>query len=318
VVGIGMNVAGTVCVVTDLSSKVRFKLKKKRPLEGGEKLVSYLADLTEETIKASGIDPAKIKGIGLGVPGIVDKERHTVHWPKGLFSGDISVSISVADVFTKRFKIPTIIDNDANVAIFGEKWLTLEPDIKNIIYMYSSVGCGIMIDGKIFRGSNGCAGEFLLSSEIDYASWMKQSHESNVWGIDLGLTLEARKAVKENPRSAIAKMAGGDPDKVDFHVVVNAVKEKDPLVMDIVEKAAQDLGRKIAFLVNLLNPEIVIIGGGVEEIGTHFLESVKKMVKTAAIQEATRKLKIIPARLGEEAVALGAASLVVQDLFIEA
>jgi glucokinase len=218
----------------------------------------------------------------------------------------------------KKFNIPTLVDNDANAAIFGEKWLTLEPSVKNLIYMNSCVGCGIMIDGNIYRGANGCAGEFLLSSDVDYASWMKQSHDTHVWGIDLGLTLEAKKIVKNNPHSAIAKLVEGNPDKVDFFTVVKAAKDKDPMILEVIDRAAQDLGRRIAFLINLLNPDIVVIGGGIEEAGSYFLDVVKKMVKTASIEEATRKLKIIPARLGEEAVALGAAALVVQHLFIEA
>lgn len=318
IVGIGMNVAEIICVITNMSSKVVYKIKKTRPLETGEKIVAYLAKITEEAIEGSKIDKSKIKGIGVGVPGIVDKERHTVHWPCGLFSGDMSVSVSVIDVFERKFKIPTLVENDANASVFGEKWLTLEPSIKNLLYMYSGVGCGIMIDGKVYRGANGCAGEFLLSSEVDYASWMKQSHDTRVWGIDLGLTIESRKIVKDNPSSLIAKTVKGDANAVDFFAVLKAVKERDPLILKLVDDAANRLSRRIAFLVNLLNPEIIVIGGGVEEIGTYFLESLKRAIKTAAIEEATRKLKIIPARLGEEAVALGVASLVVQDIFIEA
>ena len=318
IIGIGMNVAEVICIVTDMANKVLFKLKKPRPLESGDKLVGHLMEITDEAIKNSNLDRSKIKGIGVGIPGIVDKERHTVHWPRGLFSGDISVSVSVIDMFEKRFNIPTLVDNDANAAVFGEKWLILEPNIRNLIYMFSGLGCGIMIDGKIYRGANGCAGELLFSSDVDYIAWIKQSHDTNVWEIDLGLTLEARKIVKNNPNSLIAKMIKGDPNKVDFFTVVKAVKERDPLIMEIIDRAAQDLGRKISFLVNLLNPEIVVIGGGIEETGTYFMESVKKVIKAAALEEATRKLKVIPARLGEEAVALGAASLVVQDIFIGA
>jgi len=318
IVGVGMNIAEVVILVTDMTNKVLYKLKKKRPLESGEKLLNYLMDATDEAIRSSGIDPAKIKGVGVGMPGIVDKELCTVHWPKGLLSGDLSVSVSVSDLFMKRFNIPTIVDNDANVAIFGEKWLTLEPTIKNLVYLYSGVGCGIMIDGKIYRGANGCAGEFLLSGDVDYVSWMKQSYDTRVWGIDLGLTLEAKKIVKDNPHSLISKLVGGDAEKVDFFVVAKAAKERDPLILDAIEKSTHDLAGKISLLVNLLNPEIVIVGGGIEELGTYFLESIKKKVKAIAIEEATRRLKIIPARLGEESVALGAAALVVQHLFIEA
>lgn len=318
IIGIGMNVSEVVILITDLSTKVIHKFKKSRPLETGEKLLNHLLDATEEAINKSGVDKSKIKGIGVGLPGIIDKDRHTVHWPRGLFSGDISISFSVTDLFKKRFNIPALVDNDANAAVFGEKWLTLEPSIKNLLYMYSGLGCGIMIDGKIYRGASGCAGEFLFRSDVDYISWIKQSHDANIWEIDLGLTIEAKKIVKNNPSSVIAKLVGGSSEKVNFHTVIKALKEKDELVMQLIDKAACEFAGKIAFLVNLLNPEIVVIGGGVEESGTYFLEAVKRNVKSAAIPEATRTLKIIPARLGEEAVPLGAASLVIQHLFIDA
>lgn len=318
IVGVGMNVAEVVIVITDISSNVVFKVTKERPLETGEKLLNYLLDSTEEAIKSSGIETSKIKGIGLGMPGIIDKDRHTIRWPRGLFSSDISVSVSVTDLFAKRFNIPALVDNDANAAIFGEKWLTLEPDIKNLVYFYSGLGCGIMIDGKIYRGTNGCAGEFFFSSDVDYVSWIKQSHDTHIWSIDLGLTAEARKIAKNNPHSTIAKLVNGNANNLVFPTVVKAFKDKDQQITELVEKAAQNLGNRIVFLVNLLNPEIVVIGGGIEDLGGHFLDSVKKVVKTVAIEEATRKLKIIPARLGEEAVALGAAALVVHNMFIEA
>ncbi len=318
IVGIGMNVTDIVALVTDMSNKVLFKVKKPRPLESGEKLITALIDVTEEAIGESKVDRAKIKGIGVGIPGIVEKERHTVHWPRGLFSGDVSVSVSVIDMFEKRLNIPTLVENDANAALFGEKWLTLEPSTKNLIYMYSALGCGIMIDGRVYRGASGCAGEFLFSQDVDYISWIKQSHDTNVWEIDLGLTLEAKKSVKENSNSIIGKMAKGKPENVNFSFVKAAVKERDPVILNLVDKAAGEIGLRVASLVNLLNPDIVVIGGGVEEIGTYFLEAVKRKIKEVSIDEATRKLKIIPARLGEEAVALGAASLVLQDIFITA
>lgn len=318
VIGVGINVAEVIGIVTDLSSKVIFKFKKERPLETGEKLVKFLLDFTGEIIEKASVDISKIKGIGVGIPGVVNKERHTVHWQRGLFNADVSVSVSVSDIFEKKLKITTLVDNDANVAVLGEKWLTLEPGIKNLLYMYAGLGCGIMIDGKIYRGTNGCAGEFLLATEADYATWMRHTHQTDIWGIEIGLVLEAKRFVKDNPSTTIAKMVGGDAEKINFSTIVKAAKEKDPLVMEWVERIAGILGRKIAFLINLLNPEIIVIGGGIEEIGTHFLESVKKMIKATALEEATRKLKVIPARLGEEAVALGAASLVVQNIFIDA
>jgi glucokinase len=94
-----------------------------------------------------------------------------------------------------------------------------------------------------------------------------------------------------------------------------AVRDGDKLAVEIVQKAGERLGVRISFLVNLMNPGAVVIGGGIEAAGPVLIEAIKKMVRLYAFEEMANAVKIVPARLGEDCVALGAASLVIRDVF---
>lgn len=110
----------------------------------------------------------------------------------------------------------------------------------------------------------------------------------------------------------------GDVSKLTFREVVKGCKEKDPLALKVVEEGATKLGRKVAFLVNLLNPEIVVIGGGIEDAGAVMLDSIKAAAKQWSVEEAASQVKVIPSAFGENAVALGVVGIVAREVFAQA
>ena len=110
----------------------------------------------------------------------------------------------------------------------------------------------------------------------------------------------------------------GDASKITFREVVKGCKEKDPLALQVVDEGATLLGRKVAFLVNLLNPEIVVIGGGIEDCGTPLLDAIKNAVKEWSVEEASSQVKVIPSAFGENAVALGVVGIVAREVFAQA
>jgi glucokinase len=112
--------------------------------------------------------------------------------------------------------------------------------------------------------------------------------------------------------------AKGDPKKITKETVIEAAKANDDLATDIIRNAGMNLGVRVAYLVNLFNPEVVVIGGGVEKAGDIILEPVKSTVKKLAFSEQANMVKIITSSLGEDAVALGAAALAVREVFLKA
>lgn len=321
VIGAGFDMMGVSGVVADLRGEIIFQTRKKYCVETGMALMEELVDTAEELLVKSSVEKDKIKGIGLAVAGIIDKENRTIRWPGPLGKQDLIVSVSLwDDKFTDRFNIPVIIENDADCAAYGEQWLALDPEYKNVIYMFSGVACGIMINGQVYKGASGCAGELgiLNPNVFDKYDWRKESYSLGRWDMELGMLHNIGELQKKYSDSKIFKLASNRPEDITFITILEAAYEKDELAIKLLTKAGEDLGRKVAFLVNLFNPQIVIIGGGIERAGSVLMDSLKKTVKEWALEEATRVLKIIPAQLAENAVPLGAASLVIRHLFEQA
>lgn len=319
IVGMGLNMLSMVGVVVDLEINVITEVKRERMPENSEAVISQMVDLAVEMIESSEADKTKIVGAGVGIPGIIDERGRTIRWPQSLGEKDISVCLSIKDTFEKRLKVPTYVENDANAAVLGEKWLGLDRDVKHLLYMFSGVGVGIIVNGDIYRGASGAAGELGVSSaRASRDEIMSMATNLGRWEMDLGMTRRARELVEKGNSSILKDLAGGDPRKIAFKDIVKAVKEKDQLAIRVVEQGGYELGKKISFLVNLLNPEIIVIGGGIEDCGAPLLDAIKGAVKEWAVEEAASRAKIIPSAFGENAVALGVVGIVAREVFAQA
>jgi len=319
IVGVGLNMLNMVGVLVDLEINVITEVKRERLPENSEAVVHQMVDLAAEIIEKSELDKTKIVGVGVGIPGIIDERGRTIRWPQSLGEKDISVCLSIKDTFEKRLNVPTFVENDANAAVLGEKWLGLDRDVKHLIYMFSGVGLGVIVNGEIYRGASGAAGELGISSlKASREEIIGMARDLGRWEMDLGMTARARELVGKGNASVMKDFAGGRADKISFKDLVKAVKEKDSLALKVVEEGGYALGKKIAFLVNLLNPEIVVLGGGVEDCGAPLLDAIKSAVKEWSVEEASSRVKIIPSAFGENAVALGVVGIVAREVFAQA
>ena len=320
-IGVGLTALNIVGILVDPKMQVICEVKKERPADNSEVIIGKLVETVEEVLAKSKIEPEKIKGLGIGIPGVIDVEGQTIRWLGAMGLSMVSISgVSLKDIFEKEFDIPTLVEHDAACAVFGERWFGFESEIKDMIYMYTGVGCGLIINGQIYRGSNGSAGEVgtFNTAVPDLEARRRESLALGTWELDLGIGYYAREEMKKATKSRIFELAGNDPGKINLNLVIEASKTGDKLANELLENAGNQLGKKIAFLVNLLNPEVVVIGGGVEQAGSIFMDSAKRTVHSWAREENIRNLKIVPARLGENAVAMGAACLVLQRIFMNA
>ncbi len=208
--------------------------------------------------------------------------------------------------------------NDATVAAFGEKRIGLDAEIENVLYMFSDVGCGIIIKGEIYAGAGGSAGEMQLNVTSDEDDLTKELGLFRPGSINLGIVESGKVALKGGKSPKIKELTEGNPDNITAAVLIEAARQNDPEAIKILEKAGLNLGVRIAYLINLFNPEIVILGGGMERAGDLILEPIKRMVRRLAFEEPASMVRIIPSRLGENAVSLGSASLVIREIFIHA
>jgi len=313
VIGVELGISAIRTVITDLEAKIVASVSKERPKDDAEGVINCICSSIEEVIKTSKLDKSKIKGICVAASGLIDKEAGTVHSTIGTSSVFLPINLSLE----RKFNINTFIENDATAAAYGEWALSLDLDTKVMLYMFSGVGCGIVINGEVFRGATGIAGETSLKDHLEPTElWIGKLSALGPWAAHLGMPEEARARIKAGEETKISKMVGaGNLDAITLDVVFDAAKENDKLAMDVIEKAGTTLGIRIAFLVNLLNPDVIVIGGGIEKAGSVLLDAVRKSVKKWAFEEMAGVVKVLPARLGANSVSLGAATLVIRDVF---
>jgi predicted NBD/HSP70 family sugar kinase/Tfp pilus assembly protein PilZ len=270
-------------VATDFTGRVLAREKEAREDGNIEQSIDALKGLIGQVWASNQIERKKIRGIGLGVCGIMDKFGGTVRNP--LSGATFANYVTIKKELEEEFGLPVFIESSASCALFAEKWTGISLEVKaaeNIIYILSDNQCAIMLKGELYTGSSKSAGQLSFAlpqnnSNSDYC-WMKESSDCILRADHQGLEL--------------AKEAS---EKLTF--------------------AGTRLGAKIAYLVNIFNPQVVIIGRDFSQLGDTFLDAVRRTVSRAAFQEGSQQVRIVPAALGEEAAAVGAAALVIEAVF---
>ncbi len=322
VVGIGVNLHNLVGVVTNIDGQILSQVKKTPEKMDIRNIVPTIKEIIKEVIGDFKGDRGKIKGIGIGIGGIVDRQSGAIKWPEKISDDKyeyISIYVPLKDYIEREFNLPVLVENDATVSAFGEYWFYMDSFIDNLVYMFSGVGCGMILGGDLYRGSTGGAGELTLYNPEEAVPENGDMCFLTRTDSDLGIISELRKRLgqKREDMSVLMEMTQGDISKLNFDMIVEAVKRLDPLTRSVVREKAKCLGLKAAFLINLLNPQVLVIGGGIERLGSDLIDVVKETIDHWAFHEMASSVRILPSRLGEDAVALGAASLVMRNVFAQ-
>lgn len=305
-------------VITDLRGSIVHRVVRPRARENMDRVLQLSADLARELMQSTVVDAKKIQGIGVGVPGILDERAGTIRDPSR--RGIRTSYLVMRDRLESEVNLPVIIGKNSTFAGYGESRLGLSRSVQNMIYLYSDISAALIFNGHVYWGSGGSVGELgvFVPSEDDYLTWIKSPSFAlpNVW--DLGVTAQAAKLIREGHATAIKELVQGNLEAITLDTVIQAAQAHDQLASELLEHAAMQLGIRIAYLVNLLNPEVVVIGGGIERAGSLVLEPVWRAVRRYAYEEPASLEDILPAKLGEHAVALGAACWVIREIFIQA
>ncbi|MFH1996814.1 MAG: ROK family protein [Candidatus Omnitrophota bacterium] len=297
-IGVGITPYSLIATIADLKLKVIERISKVEAFG-----VPKVVDVIRELIDDSKIDAKKIRGIGLGVSSIMK----------------ININ-ELEDAVAEKFSLPTFVAQDAMCAAMAEKRLNPKADVYNMLYMHSDVGCGIILQGDIYLGSSGDAGEISLSSERlgdKEEVFLKESNYLKPWSSDLGIVSEARDMISKGVGTKMVQLVKGDISKVGLDTVIEAAKSDDEVAKGIISVAGTNLGLRIAYLVNLFNPEVVVIGGGIEQAGDIVLRSVEEVIRKFSLENSIRVLKVTPSILGEDSVSLGSASLMIRECFLK-
>ena len=203
-----------------------------------------------------------------------------------------------------NLKIPALLGADALCAAFGEKNLNPKAkEAKNVLYMHRDIGEGIFIkDDDLYESSD---------EEKEYA-YLRP------WDKSLSIANEAKKVVSRGIGTKIINIAEDKPENITMDTVLKAADEEDAIAVDLIKSSAMNLSVRIAYLVNFLKPEVVIVGGGIEKAGDRFLKVLEKSVERLILGKISENIKLTTAILGENACTKGGALLAIREICLEA
>lgn len=311
---IGIDFGGTNIACGVVSEDGKLIAKKSVPTREANddafKICGKMAELALDTIKEQNIREEDVIVIGIGVPGAVDRDKsiiiHTANVPFDNFN--------VGDVFAKYTKIPVKLENDANCAALGEATSGAAKGVANslTVTLGTGVGGGIIIDGKIYSGFNFAGGE--LGHVVTHVGGRKcgcgRCGCFEQYASASAIINDAKTALVENPDSKIADFCGRNPDCINAKMVFDAKDAGDKTAEKVVENYIAELGEGLANFINIFQPEILLISGGVCHQGEKLLAPLREYVYARSFGSDTlSRTQILRATLGNDAGIIGAAML---------
>ena len=310
---IGVDLGGTNAKTAVVTRDRRVLAKDSRPSEaegGPEAVMRAMVDSIDAALKQAGASRSDVLAAGFGAPGPMNWQTGIVYSPPNLPGWK---DVPLAAEMRKRLGFPCFIDNDANVACYGEFWLGAGQGADSIVLLTlgTGVGGGIVVFGQLLRGIDGTAGE------IGHLKVMRDGRMCGcgsrgcleAYGSVTGMVRTAVEGINEGRKTSLLKMAGGDVSKITGKMISEALAAGDEFAGWVMKETATWLGLGISSLVNLLNPEKVILSGGMIAAGEALFEPIRATIKANSFEVPARRAQIIPAGLGADSGVIGAAGV---------
>jgi len=267
--------------------------------EGPETVLAWAEEQFAVLLAEAGREPSELRAIGIGVPGPVEFDSGRPVNPPIMAGWD---GFDVPGRLGERYPVPVLVDNDVNVMSLGEhhtEWSTTD----NLLFVKvgTGIGCGIIVDGEIYRGTDGAAGDI---GHIQVAGHEILCECGNVGCLEI---VAGGRALARDAREA-GRAAESSSD------IVELVRAHDVEVVRLVRQAGRHLGEVLAGLVNLLNPSMIIIGGDIARAHGELFAGVREVIYQRSTPLATKHLQIVRSTLDDRAGVIGASVLATQHV----
>ncbi|HHW56414.1 MAG TPA: ROK family protein [Clostridia bacterium] len=314
IIGIDLDVNYILIVLTDLMANVIWE--KKIDIKIGENqqtIIERLIELIDEAISNAPETIRGILGIGIGVPGIVDYKKGSILLAPNLKWENVPLKQIIED----KFKIKVHIDNEANVGAIGEKWFGVGAKYNNLVYVSAGIGIGtgIIINGELYRGTVGLAGE-MGHMTIDIHDHQCRCGNTGCWE-----NYASEKALLEYINTQLL-MGKSDEyiNKNNFYTlsaidIIDYARKGSKIAVEALKEIGRKLGVGVVNIINTFNPELIIIGNTLSLADDLVLNEVLKEVEEKSLVYRYYKVKIKTSKLQFHAGAIGAVSLVISELF---
>lgn len=301
---LGIDIGGTNIRLGVVDDKGKILYRKRFPTlkeQGKNRVIARLLKVINSVIKNS---KYPIKGIGIGCPGPLDSKKGIVLSPPNLPDWK---GLHLREIVRRRFNLPVYLENDANCAGLGESWQGAGKGASSMVLLTLGTGIGsaLILNKKLWKGKDGFASEFGHVSINPKGPKCKCGNRGclELYASATAVVKRIKQALKKGMKSKVFK---SPKENITAAKIYRAAKIGDEISKRILDETAFYLGVAIANIVNALNPEIVVLSGGMTKAGRLLFDKIKQTVKTRALAEASRGLKIVSARLGENAGIIGA------------
>lgn len=271
--------------------------------------VAAIAACVKETVASGGYTMEDVQAVGAGVPGVPDPQTGNIAFCTNLGWVDVPFCQVLGEMLGK----PIFVGNDATVAGLAESvaGISAGTDSSVFITLGTGVGGGIVLNGKVWHGFHGVGseiGHMILELDGEPCNCGNRGCVERYCSATAVIRM-AREAVKVHPDSDIMTRCEGDPAKINAKIVFDAAKEGDATALKIFRKYVSYLAQTIASLINCIDPEIIVLGGGVSKAGAFLLDAVREECKRYVLYKALPFARIELAELGPDAGIIGAAML---------
>jgi len=250
----------------------------------------------------------EIRAIGIGAPGPLDVDAGVLTAPPNLPGWR---RVPLKKLIEDHLGVVAFLENDANAAALAEYHFGAGKGVRNMIYVTVStgIGGGLILDGELYGGSDGAAGEVGHMTILPHGPLCGCGNRGHLEALASGTAIarEARELIAKGVPTLVSELVSGDLDLVSAKVVAQAAQRGDLEAKRIIAQAMDYLGIGMANLANIFNPDLIVLGGGLTNLGDELFVPVRRMVKRIAFPIVASSLRIVPAALGADVGVVGAA-----------
>jgi glucokinase len=306
----GLDLGGTkiaAAVLTRAGRTVGEARLNSRAGTSGDTVAANMVRAVHAALKGAGASPKALRGAGIGAPGPLDWKAGVIHFAPNLGMRNYPLRVYIQE----RLGVPVFLDNDVNMGTYGEYLAGAARGYHHVLGVFcgTGIGGGLVVDGQVFRGANGTAGEIghtiVHSGGALCSCGQRGCLEAYASRSAMARDLVMLANVGQAP--TVRAAAGTKLKAVKSGVIARAVAAGEPAVCAVVDQAAHYLGIGIANCVNLFSPDVVVLGGGLaEKLGGRYVKQVDRSLHRHALEAPARDVRVVPAQLGDDAAIHGA------------
>jgi N-acetylglucosamine repressor len=313
IIGIDIGKNQLVVILMDLNTNIVSEVKAPSRADESpgciaERLIKIINDIMQSFPRSRN----RLKGIGVALPGLIEQSGK-------LTSPDLVPFQLVPEELVREFNAPVFIDNDTRMMALGEKWFGRGFNFSHFVFINLGygIGAGLVINNEVYPGAHGHSGEFghsLVDGEENLCHCGRKGCLETVAG-GWAIEQKGKELVKKYPGSILSDLVKENPEELSVEIMAEASRKGDLRCEEIFKIAAKHIGHSISAMINLLNPELVIIGGGLSDASDIYFKDLTNTIKDNVLGGVRGEFQIEISSLKEKAGPLGACAIVLEKIF---